>query len=166
MSILSILLPWEFIYAKLRNLTILKWGLVVKFCSFYVDTDTDSGIHFLCLYPLLGSFHDADFWSIEIAPMFSPLWNAIIIREISTKTNYYFQYVISLTSEKTAVMYVHKDVHYQVKNTDCMCLGHIPSNTRSLQENSQSELAHHCSHTIKLKHCFCTKDFINWNYSM
>ena len=37
-------------------------------------------------------------------------------------------------------MDIHKDVHYQVK--------HLASNARSLQENSQSERAHYCSHVI------------------
>ena len=34
-------------------------------------------------------------------------------------------------------------------NTDCICLGHLASNARSLQENSQSERACYCSHIIK-----------------
>ena len=38
-------------------------------------------------------------------------------------------------------------------NTDSICLGHLASNARSLQENSQSERACYCSHIIK-KHIF------------
>ena len=34
-------------------------------------------------------------------------------------------------------------------NTDSICLGHLASNARSLQENSQSERACYCSHIIK-----------------
>ena len=34
-------------------------------------------------------------------------------------------------------------------NTDCICLGHLASNARSLQENSQSERACYCRHIIK-----------------
>ena len=33
-------------------------------------------------------------------------------------------------------------------NTDCICLGHLASNARSLHENSQSERAYHWSHII------------------
>ena len=33
-------------------------------------------------------------------------------------------------------------------NTDCICLGQLASNAQSLQENSQSERAHYCSHII------------------
>jgi len=36
-------------------------------------------------------------------------------------------------------------------NTVCVCLGHLASNARSLQENSQSEHAYYCSHMIKSK---------------
>ena len=32
--------------------------------------------------------------------------------------------------------------------TECICLGQLASNTQSLQENSQSERAHYCSHII------------------
>ena len=32
--------------------------------------------------------------------------------------------------------------------TDCICLGQLASNAQSLQENSQSECAHYCSHII------------------
>ena len=34
-------------------------------------------------------------------------------------------------------------------NTDCICLGHLASNARSLKENSQSKRAYYCSHIIK-----------------
>ena len=34
-------------------------------------------------------------------------------------------------------------------NTDCICLGNLASNARSLQENSQSERACYCRHIIK-----------------
>ena len=34
-------------------------------------------------------------------------------------------------------------------NTDCICLGHLASNSRSLKENSQPECAHYCSHIIR-----------------
>ena len=34
-------------------------------------------------------------------------------------------------------------------NTDCICLGHLASNARSLLENSQSERTYHCSHITK-----------------
>ena len=33
-------------------------------------------------------------------------------------------------------------------NTDCICLGHLASNARSLHENSQSERAYYWSHII------------------
>ena len=33
-------------------------------------------------------------------------------------------------------------------NTDCICLGHVASNARSLQENSQQERAYYCSHIL------------------
>ena len=33
-------------------------------------------------------------------------------------------------------------------NTDCICLGHLASNARLLQENSQSEHAYYCSDII------------------
>ena len=33
-------------------------------------------------------------------------------------------------------------------NTDCICLGHLASNARSLDENSQSERAYYWSHII------------------
>ena len=38
-------------------------------------------------------------------------------------------------------------------NTDCICLGHLASNARSLQENSQSERAYYRSHIIKIINC-------------
>ena len=34
-------------------------------------------------------------------------------------------------------------------NTDCICLGHLASNARSLQENSQSEGASYCRNIIR-----------------
>ena len=34
-------------------------------------------------------------------------------------------------------------------NTDCICLGHLASNARSLQENSQSEGAFYCRNIIR-----------------
>ena len=36
-------------------------------------------------------------------------------------------------------------------NTDCICLGHLASSAWSIQENSQSERAYHCSHIIKTR---------------
>ena len=46
-------------------------------------------------------------------------------------------------------------------NTDCICLGHLASNaqplqennSRSFQENSQSQRAYFCGHIIKPHHC-------------
>ena len=35
-------------------------------------------------------------------------------------------------------------------NTACICLGHLASNARKLQEDSQSERAYYCSHIINL----------------
>ena len=36
-------------------------------------------------------------------------------------------------------------------NTDCIYLGHLASNDRSLQENSQSENPYYCSHIINVR---------------
>ena len=52
----------------------------------------------------------------------------------------------------------HKmDVHIRIPtiklNTDCICLGHLANNARSLQENSQSERTYYCSHIIKIINC-------------
>ena len=42
-------------------------------------------------------------------------------------------------------------------NTDCMCPGHLGSDARSLQENSQSECSYDCSDTINtVEECTCT----------
>ena len=42
-------------------------------------------------------------------------------------------------------------------NTDCICLGHLASNARLLQENSQSEHAYYCSDIINtVEECICT----------
>jgi len=43
-------------------------------------------------------------------------------------------------------------------NADCICLGHLVSNARSLQENSQSERAYYCSHILMNVNDFETKE--------
>ena len=50
-------------------------------------------------------------------------------------------------------MDVHKDIHYQVKHRlykimEKLCLGHLASNARSLQENNVRLVANQSTHTI------------------